>query len=184
MKKAVVPILVIILLLFAFTNPTSSADSVKQTILTQEQVETVSAGLARFAERNKDIYPLPEIDFSEWSVGQAVQAYEYLDTGFSAIERFYPLFCDGQLAAFAIDTDDGKFQITKGFADTIVSEHITALALVYDLDSAYLYDGEKFLLVSENCMEVAGRATLPDLHFTRTAEIKITNLSPSQSLAS
>ncbi len=81
------------------------------------------------------------IEFSDLYIGDKIQAYEYVESGFEELYSAYPLLYNDELVALAFEVDEGCCQISTDLAAKIDDASVSKLSLVYDLSSIYLFDG-------------------------------------------
>ena len=82
-------------------------------------------------------------------IGNAISVYEYLPDGFQRLCYIYPLFCGDEILAAARISSPNYF-----FAEQYIDDHLTSqisrtIAVVYDYDTCYAYDGTEFQVLYE-----------------------------------
>lgn len=88
---------------------------------------------------------LSDINFSDFAVGDAIYAYDYIDSSYVKTREYFPLFINNRLTAFAIQTgtgDEEQYQITTALVseiNSITNISQTNAALVFDRIVAYLF---------------------------------------------
>lgn len=112
---------------------------------------------------DRDSFGLDDVDFEALDVGEPLPAYEALPAG---PERagldYFPLFCDGELVAFALRVEGGAFQL-----DTVLARGVGLLgpdraALVFDRGACRVWDGTSLATAFEAVEPVDGRADLSE----------------------
>lgn len=112
---------------------------------------------------DRDSFGLDDVDFEALDVGEPLPAYEALPAG---PERagldYFPLFCDGELVAFALRVEGGAFQL-----DTVLARGVGLLgpdraALVFDRGACRVWDGTSLATAFEAVETVDGRADLSE----------------------
>lgn len=135
----------------------------------------------------KDMFGFENIEFSDIFVGNKIHRYNYIDNTFVDSGIAFPLFYNGELFALALYVDaTGHYQIGPSLVTEINDAAIANLALVYDYDSCYLYDGAEFIHVITTAMKIDDRDVLSEdlANSTVTATgIILCNLSVSEKLA-
>lgn len=112
---------------------------------------------------DRDSFGLDDVDFEALEVGAPLPAYEALPAG---PERagldYFPLFCDGELVAFALRTEGGAFQLDTAIARGVDSLGTTRAALVFDRDACRVWDGASLGTAFETVESVDDRADLSE----------------------
>ena len=129
-----------------------------QSITADDQAKIIDA--LRYIEEDKENFDLGDVNFESIEVGESIYAYEYTDMGFDKIGEVCPLIADGQLIATTIRVGDNGYSIETSLAQAINKTDCKNIALVYDCDSCYLYDGLDFTLLGQSGIMVSERALL------------------------
>lgn len=120
----------------------------------------------RYVEAGKENYNLEDVNFEEIEIGNAIYAYECTDAGFGRIGEVYPLIADGQVVATAIKVDNSGYSIETSLAQAINKADKADIALVYDCNNCYIYDGLDFIHLRQSRVVMPNRASLNETRLT------------------
>jgi len=136
------------------------------------------------AEPIKAEFGLSAVDFSQITVGKAIQAYEYLPTGLEELLVAYPLFYQDDLIALALDAGTGNYQIATYFAEYLSSLVLSNIALIYDSQSCRAFNGKNLFTLYSGNFGTDWRATISDNNtaFLNNEDIVLAELKPVCSL--
>lgn len=112
---------------------------------------------------DRDSFGLGDVDFEALDVGEPLPAYEALPAGPKrAGLDYFPLFCDGELVAFALRVEGGAFQLDTVLARGVGSLGPDRAALVFDRGACRVWDGTSLATAFEAAEPVDGRADLSE----------------------
>ncbi|WP_273448263.1 hypothetical protein [Thermophilibacter provencensis] len=112
---------------------------------------------------DRDSFGLGDVDFEALDVGEPLSAYEALPAGPKrAGLDYFPLFCDGELVAFALRVEGGAFQLDTVLARGVGSLGPDRAALVFDRGACRVWDGTSLATAFEAVETVDGRADLSE----------------------
>lgn len=112
---------------------------------------------------DRDSFGLGDVDFEALDVGEPLPAYEALPAGPKrAGLDYFPLFCDGELVAFALRVEGGAFQLDTVLARGVGSLGPDRAALVFDRGACRVWDGTSLATAFEAVETVDGRADLSE----------------------
>lgn len=112
---------------------------------------------------DRDSFGLGDVDFEALDVGEPLPAYEALPAGPKrAVLDYFPLFCDGELVAFALRVEGGAFQLDTVLARGVGSLGPDRAALVFDRGACRVWDGTSLATAFEAVETVDGRADLSE----------------------
>lgn len=112
---------------------------------------------------DRDSFGLGDVDFEALDVGEPLPAYEALPAGPKrAGHDYFPLFCDGELVAFALRVEGGAFQLDTVLARGVGSLGPDRAALVFDRGACRVWDGTSLATAFEAVETVDGRADLSE----------------------
>ncbi|MBM6816436.1 hypothetical protein H6A23_04545 [Olsenella uli] len=112
---------------------------------------------------DRDSFGLGDADFEALDVGESLPAYEALPAGPKrAGLDYFPLFCDGELVAFALRVEGGAFQLDTVLARGVGSLGPDRAALVFDRGACRVWDGTSLATAFEAVETVDGRADLSE----------------------
>ena len=112
---------------------------------------------------DRDSFGLGDVDFEALDVGEPLPAYEALPAGLKrAGLDYFPLFCDGELVAFALHVEGGAFQLDTVLARGVGSLGPDRAALVFDRGACRVWDGTSLATAFEAVETVDGRADLSE----------------------
>lgn len=159
-----------------------SAVSIKDT--TNEKIITALEA----AEYIKNELGLKDVDFSKFTLGNPISAYDYTDNEFVKTRNYYPLLIDDVLTAFAIEVGTGSevfYQISTGLVSEInsyISNSTAPIALVFDSNSSYVLHNNELKLLQEFPTEVLGRSTIATRNIANNSAFQLQNLSTNSNL--
>lgn len=178
MKKIYRIICVFLSLLLCVSLPTYAESTQIST-----DVEGIVEAL-KMCEYTKDELGLSDTDFSELCISSCIKGYTYTSNGCEATVDFIPLTTNGNLKAFAINKN-GKYQITTALIEQI-NNYIntqTEFAIIYDYNSAYLFDGENLIFLVKSSIVSEEREVLTSVNDLDDCDnIELGNLVFSTSL--
>lgn len=160
MKKFLVKILSIVL---SFCFIFSLSISVYAEVETPNDIKNKIIETLQANEYTKDKLGLAGINFEDFEISEnPIIAYIFVNNNFEKSFESYPLFVKNELKAFAIKIGSGSdsvYQITTALVSNITDKHITnlSIALIYDDDSCYLYNGNNLILLAEFADEFSNR---------------------------
>lgn len=102
----------------------------------------------------KDKMGLTNVNFEDIEISEKpINSYVYANNCFEKRYEFFPLFSDDELIAFAIKKgtgSDSTYQITTELVSKIADKYIvdSQVALLYDDDSCFLYNGNELILLT------------------------------------
>lgn len=187
MMKKIFVLITAIVLCFSFTVSAAALDSLSEGRELQNgypsdsQRESIIISL-RHTENIKQTMGLDNVPFSEIYVGEALRTYDYTYAGFEESGIVFPLFYQNTLVAVAREMDNGHFQITTALAERIQELRALEAAIIYDVNSCYLFDGTDFLLLQETDTEILSRNSISDSmsrSIIDTSELDLCDLSAS-----
>lgn len=112
---------------------------------------------------DRDPFGLGDVDFEALDVGEPLPAYEALPAGPKRVGLdYFPLFCDGELVAFALRVEGGAFQLDTVLARGVGSLGPDRAALVFDRGAYRVWDGTSLATAFEAVETVDGRADLSE----------------------
>lgn len=112
---------------------------------------------------DRDSFGLGDVDFEALDVGEPLPAYEALPAGPKrAGLDYFPLFCDGELVAFALRVEGGTFQLDTVLARGVGSLGPDRAVLVFDRGACRVWDGTSLATAFEAVETVDGRADLSE----------------------
>ena len=121
-------------------------------------------------ERQGDIY-----------VGNPLYVYEFLPNGFFRLRYAYPLFFQEKIVAAVRMSSEGSFLPETLFHQYLQPLAGSSIAIVYDDDTCYAYDGTEFQVLYEfdpHHTEYRGNIEGTEDIFAFTAELTLTELAP------
>ena len=95
--------------------------------------------------RNDPAYEGQRLGVDDFSVGNPIFVYEYKPWGFRVSRYSYPLFIDGTFVASAEQVGSPhNFSNVRAFAPYLNDYISQEIAIVFDEDGFYVYDGAEF----------------------------------------
>lgn len=114
-------------------------------------------------------------------IGNAISVYEYLPDGFVRLCYIYPLFCGDEVLAAARISSPNYFVPEPNLDGYLTSQISRTIAVVYDYDTCYTYDGSEFQLLYEfdpDHTEHRGNIEDADDLSAFTAELVLSEVAP------
>ncbi len=136
-------------------------------------------------ELMKDDFGFSDVNFSLITAGTAIQTYEYLPTGFEELRIAYPLFYGGELLAVALRTSSGHYQIVTYLVEYLKDYVHENIAIVYDADGCYVYDGSSFTFLYERNPNIStSRGSMAKRRLLNSGEsaLSLSSLAPVAAL--
>lgn len=143
-----------------------SATNAAETTSTSHLSQPALFDVLRYVETQKAQFGLENVDFSTLSIGNPIQTYEYTCNGLQQLQPIYPILDGNRIVMIAQNTADGSCQISTGLANKLNDSCPNSIAIIYDCDGAYLFDGTVFTQIYENTEPIQSRAALSDLTFS------------------
>lgn len=186
MKKIIIKaISVSLTLVFIF----SMSISVYAMVETKEDINNSIIEALQAAEFVKGKMGLADINFEDFDISEnPIDTYIYMKDGFEKKYEFYPLFIDNELTAFAIKNGNGSncvYQITTDLVSEILLNGglLNSVAIVYDDDCCYLYNGNELLFLSSFISYDANRSDIfKNIEEVDFSEIGVTNIGKIESI--
>lgn len=144
---------------------TASAATVSsQDLLEDSKVDRIVTAL-NFIEETKSTYGLDDVDFNDLELGSSITTYEYIDNTFEVLGEMVPIFSGDKIIASAFDVGDGNYSVETFLANEIDKMGFEDIAIVYDRDEVYLFNGSDFVLLkkSDICITVRDDIDLDSL---------------------
>lgn len=162
-----------------------SATNITETPPASSLFQTALIDVLRYVETQKAQFGLENVNFSTLSIGNPIHTYEYINNGLRPLQPIYPLRSGERIVAIAQSTADGNCQISTNFAHKLNDSAADSVAIIYDANGAYLFDGTLFTRLYENIEPIQSRETLSDLTssnsavpFSLNSEVSIFNSNP------
>lgn len=129
-------------------------------------------------------YGLEDVDFEKFLVGNKIYMYEYSLSGMNELRVAYPIFIGKELVTLAVDAGNQKYQVMTVLAERIRDLDIQYVAIVYDAEGCYAYDGSIFYLLGENDVILNGREKISEIDYGEAEwnTLKLANLEGVTSL--
>lgn len=178
-KKCLLSLILALCLSFALAAPAWATD----TDFANDSQKAAIIDVLQYVESDKESFNLSNVNFEDIEIGSAINAYEYTEDGFQEIIKFYPLYYNSEIVALSTTTDDEHYQIETALANKIAQSGIENVAIIYDAENCYLYDGSDFILVFDGLTTFEGRALLFNSRdVADTSKLLLTGLYQSENL--
>lgn len=123
-------------------------------------------------------YGFSEANFENLQIAAAIPAYEYKNGVFNQIWEYYPIIDGNHIVALAINVFDDKYTIETSLAKNIDQIGFSDIALIYDSQGVYLYNGYDVVLLGYSGIIAPERDTMDlcsdDVAFSRISTADIT----------
>ena len=132
--------------------------------------------------RNDPAYEEQRLGVDDFSVGNPIFVYEYKPLGFRVSRYSYPLFIDGTVVASAEQVGDPhKFSSNVYAFTSHINDYISQeIAIVFDVDGVYIYDGAEFHFLYPLDHTISSRGNIEDAKklSTHAEKLVLTELTP------
>lgn len=165
-----------------FADLTTSALSIND-MKYQKIVDALHA-----TEYIKNDIGLSDINFSDFAVGDAIYAYDYIDSGYVKTREYFPLFINNKLTAFAIQTgtgDEEQYQITTALVseiNAITNISQTNAAFVFDRIAAYIYTNDSIDILKKFDEEIENRDIIDCVDYNTISAVHLHNCNKQYDL--
>ena len=146
-----------------YTTIPVSATNTTRTTSASDLSQSALFDVLHYVETQKAQFGLENVNFSTLSIGNPIQTYEYTSTGLQQLQPIYPILDGNKIVMIAQNTADGNCQISTGLANKLNDSYPNSIAVIYDCDGAYLFDGTIFTQIYENTEAIQSREALSDL---------------------
>lgn len=126
----------------------STDDSAKNTYTREEIIYQINQGI-RAVTYDRENFNLINVDLTKLEISDPVRQYQYYDGMFHEGIEFYPVIYEGHIILTMTSPVDGKYGAEHGLADMLDETGVRNMAIIYDHDHAYLYDGNELILLHE-----------------------------------
>ncbi len=149
--------------------------------ITQAQNEAICKAI-EFVTADIDSYGLSGVNFDNLQIATAIPAYEYKNGKFIKIREYYPIIDGEHIVATATNVCNDKYAIETWLAKSIDRVGYNDVALIYDSQGVYLYNGYDTVLLGYSGIFVSERDTInlssEDVTFSEVATVNITKSTP------
>ena len=156
MYKKLLALLTASCICLSITMSANAAVIASQDLLEESRVNQIENALA-FVEETKSAFGLDDVDFNNLDLGTSVITYEYIDGVFKASGEMVPIIWNNEIVASAFDAGNGNYSIETSLAASISETGFDDVAIVYDRDEVYLFNGLDFVLLKKSNICVAER---------------------------
>lgn len=150
----------------------SSCDLLEENMANQIEIALNSV------EKTKSVYGLDDVDFNNLELGASITTYEYIDGDFEPLGAMIPVIFDNKIVASVFDVGNSNYSVETLLASKIEETGFDNLAVVYDRDEVYLFNGSAFVLLMKSGVCITERDDLdPDVLNGEEHNIVTTNLN-------
>lgn len=176
-SKKIIVLLLSVVLIFSLNVSVLASDVIN------ENTSHINATL-KSVECIKDQLGFSGIDFEELSYSNSIFAYDYTDGGIVYNSEFIPLLYRDELVAWVIKTEDSIYQFSTALVDEIneILVNNMQFAIIYDIDTSYLYDGEYLYPLAEVSLLVEDRVELENAQVLEAFEVLLGCINNSTDL--
>lgn len=146
----------------------SAAAVSSQDLLEENKVNQISTAI-KFVEETKSVYGLDDVNFNNLELGSSIITYEYVDDSFKVLGEMIPIFSGDEIVASAFNVGDGTYSIETLLASDINNVGFDNIAIVYDRDEVYLFNGADFVLLEKSNTCISERDNI-DTSTSKTKE--------------
>lgn len=137
----------------------------------------------QYVEEDKNAFNLDEVEFSDLYIGDKIYTYEYTENGLDELYYAFPIFYDGRIIALATKVSESNFQISVNLASELNEIRNLSIALIYDSNAVYVFDGDTFSLLNTIPVTISYRQNFQDGYPDMSVEnIKLCDLKKNTEL--
>lgn len=176
MKKKIIAFFLTIIVILSNTNVQAvSLSDLKENKI----IEALQA-----VEPIKQQMGLNNINFQDLSYSTPILSYDYTKNGITINSEFIPIFYIDKLVGWVIKTKDGTYQFSVALVDKItnVISIKTKFAIIYDIDTTFIYDGKELYPVADISLHTENRIQLNDVKDIDRNTILLNNITKSYDL--
>lgn len=156
MKKKMISVaLIFALALGIFPTVGIAAEANELTPSASEKAAVIAT--LQYVEEDKSAFNLDGVEFSDLYIGNKIYAYEYTESGLDELYFTIPIFYHGEIIALATKVSENNFQISGDLAYELNRVHDSNIALVYDSNSVYTFNGDNFSLLDTSPVIISNR---------------------------
>lgn len=166
-------ICLILSLIFVFQLPfTAQAEVIDSSIGRDKIISALQAN-----EYIKSQIGLGDVDFSEFYISNPIHSYIYTVNGVEESSLFVPLLINGELKAFAMSYND-EYHISTFLSEFIVPilEENMNFAIIFDKNSAFLFDGTNLTKLNSSTTDVSDRGQLNSVSQVAEENVILSNI--------
>lgn len=155
----------------------SAAIVSSQGLLEEGKVNQISIAI-NFVEKTKSAYGLDDVDFNDLELGSSIVTYEYVNGDFKVLGEMMPIFSGDEMVASAFNVGNGTYSVETLLASDINNMGFDTVAIVYDRDEVYLFNGDDFVLLEKSDICISERDDINintlknEEHHTSTTDIR------------
>lgn len=150
----------------------SAATVSSQDLLEENKVNQISSAI-NFVEETKSAFGLDDVNFDDLELGTSIVTYEYVNNSFRVLGEMIPILSGNEIVASAFNIGNGTYSIETMLANDINDVGFDDVAVVYDRDEVYLFNGDDFVLLEKSDICSSERDDI-DLGTIRNEEHHIT----------
>lgn len=137
---------VVVLLALVVVKPVE-AKAHEDNLVSREVKEAVIISLNNIESHKDDFFGRTGLEFEKIQIGSCIYGYEYVENEYREIIKYFPLFYDNELIAFASSMDGIHYQLETKMAEDISDRDVRNCAFIYAADGCYLYEGVRYDLL-------------------------------------
>lgn len=182
MKKKLMSLMLTLALTLGIFPITGIAAETNEFTASAGEREAITATL-QYVEEDKNAFNLDEVEFGSLFIGNRIYAYEYTETGLDELYVTFPIFYNGEILALATKVSENNFQVSANLASELNMFRNSNVALVYDSDAVYVFDGDGFSLLKESSVTSSYRQSFQNGYSDMSmGNIKLCDLKKSVEL--
>ncbi len=121
------------------------ASNIDPNLIPNEIIEQINIALLSVVD-DKEHFGMSDVDFSTLAVSSPIPMYEYVNKTFCYIGEWYPLVSNNHIVAIATSPTGNGFCISSSIlSKTLDSINENNIAILYDMDEAYAYNGKNLI---------------------------------------
>lgn len=182
MKKKLLTLVLTFALLLGIFPTTGIAAETNEFTPSVSEIAAITATL-QYVEEDKNAFNLDEVDFSNLFIGNKIYAYEYTENILDELYYAFPIFYNGRIIALATKVSEDNFQIAVNLVSELNKIRSSNIALVYDSDAVYVFNGDSFSLLNTSPVTISYRQSFQNGYPDMSMEnIKLCDLKTSVEL--
>lgn len=179
--KKILSVLLALVTCLSMVSPASAMASDNTDTISAEERAAIINELSIF-EQDKTSIGLGHVDFNNLYISGKVPVYEYTSNGFVELSNLYLLFEDNEIVTLMYNAGESHYQIMTSLAMDISQANLTNVALIYDRNGCYLYDGTKVTLLGNADIIVEGRGDVNEASARKLSKVQLIDITNTQKL--
>ncbi len=179
--KKIFSVLLILMMCINLVSPMEAMAS-NEMIVCPAEVCTAVINELSLHEYDKYSLGIEDVNFKNLYISKKISVYEYTQDSFSEISNLYLLFENNEIVTAMYGLGNNQYQIMTKLANDIKQVQSTNIAVIYDINGCYLYNGSDFVLLGITDIIVENRENITRVKDSEISELSVVNISETQKL--